>query len=157
MVAENKLFATLDPTVRRLGLPSGQEALLVDTVGIIRYMPENLLQAFKATFEDFEQADAYLHVVDVSRPNYEDRVEEVNSVLLRIGLLEKPQLYALNKADLVQPQAFFVEEALKRQSIIVSTKTGFGIPKLLETLEGLLEMLRVRPGFGLGSRVYGEP
>jgi GTP-binding protein HflX len=156
VVAEDKLFATLDPTVRRVGLPSGQEALLVDTVGMIRNMPENLLQAFKVTFEDLEQADVYLHMVDVSRPNYRGRIEEVNAVLLRIGLLDKPQLYVLNKADLVQPGALFVEEGLKRQSVVVSTKTGYGIPKLIESIEGLLEMLRVPKGSTYGVKPYGQ-
>lgn len=155
VVAEDKLFATLDPTVRRMRLPSGQQALLVDTVGIIRNMPENLLEAFKATFEDFEQADAYLHLVDVSRPNYRDRIEEVNAVLLRIGLLDKPQLYVLNKADLVQPGALFIEEDLRRQSMIVSTKTGLGIPELIESLEGFLEMLKAPKGSAYGAEPNG--
>jgi GTP-binding protein HflX len=154
VVAEDKLFATLDPTVRRVRLPSAQEALLVDTVGIIRDMPENLLQAFRATFEDFEQADAYIHVVDVSQPNYRAKIEEVNDVLRKLELLGKPVLYALNKSDLIQPEKLCLEEGLRRQAVVISTKTGDGIPKLIEAVEGLLEALTKLPapkGGAVGS------
>jgi GTP-binding protein HflX len=154
VVAEDKLFATLDPTVRRVRLPSAQEALLVDTVGIIRDMPENLLQAFRATFEDFEQADAYIHVVDVSQPNYRAKIEEVNDVLRKLELLGKPVLYALNKSDLIQPEKLRLEEDLKKQAVVISTKTSDGIPKLIESVEGLLEALTKLPapkGGAVGS------
>lgn len=145
VVAEDRLFATLDPTVRRVRLPSAQEALLVDTVGIIRDMPENLLQAFRATFEDFEQADAYIHVVDGSQPNYRAKIEEVNDVLRKLELLGKPVLYALNKSDLIQPEKLCLEEDLKKQAVVISTKTSDGIPKLIESMEGLLEALAKLP------------
>ena len=154
VVAEDKLFATLDPTVRRVRLPSAQEALLVDTVGIIRDMPENLLQAFRATFEDFEQADAYIHVVDGSQPNYRAKIEEVNDVLRKLELLGKPVLYALNKSDLIQPEKLCLEEDLRKQAVVVSTKTTDGIPKLIESMEGLLEALAKLPapkGGAVGS------
>lgn len=154
VVAEDKLFATLDPTVRRVRLPSAQEALLVDTVGIIRDMPENLLQAFRATFEDFEQADAYIHVVDGSQPNYRAKIEEVNDVLRKLELLGKPVLYALNKSDLIQPEKLCLEEDLRKQAVVISTKTGDGIPKLIESMEGLLEALAKLPapkGGAVGS------
>ncbi|MDY7017196.1 MAG: GTPase HflX [Nitrospirota bacterium] len=145
VVAEDRLFATLDPTVRRVRLPSAQEALLVDTVGIIRDMPENLLQAFRATFEDFEQADAYIHVVDGSQPNYRAKIEEVNDVLRKLELLGKPVLYALNKSDLIQPEKLCLEEDLRKQAVVISTKTSDGIPKLIESMEGLLEALAKLP------------
>lgn len=154
VVAEDKLFATLDPTVRRVRLPSAQEALLVDTVGIIRDMPENLLQAFRATFEDFEQADAYIHVVDGSQPNYRAKIEEVNDVLRKLELLGKPVLYALNKSDLIQPEKLCLEEDLRKQAVVISTKTSDGIPKLIESIEGLLEALVKLPapkGGAVGS------
>lgn len=154
VVAEDKLFATLDPTVRRVRLPSAQEALLVDTVGIIRDMPENLLQAFRATFEDFEQADAYIHVVDGSQPNYRAKIEEVNDVLRKLELLGKPVLYALNKSDLIQPEKLCLEEDLRKQAVVISTKTSDGIPKLVESIEGLLEALAKLPapkGGAVGS------
>jgi len=154
VVAEDKLFATLDPTVRRVRLPSAQEALLVDTVGIIRDMPENLLQAFRATFEDFEQADAYIHVVDGSQPNYRAKIEEVNDVLRKLELLGKPVLYALNKSDLIQPEKLCLEEDLRKQAVVISTKTSDGIPKLIESMEGLLEALAKLPapkGGAVGS------
>lgn len=154
VVAEDKLFATLDPTVRRVRLPSAQEALLVDTVGIIRDMPENLLQAFRATFEDFEQANAYIHVVDGSQPNYRAKIEEVNDVLRKLELLGKPVLYALNKSDLIQPEKLCLEEDLRKQAVVISTKTSDGIPKLIESMEGLLEALAKLPapkGGAVGS------
>lgn len=154
VVAEDKLFATLDPTVRRVRLPSKQEALLVDTVGIIRDMPENLLQAFRATFEDFEQADAYIHVVDGSQLNYRAKIEEVTDVLGKLGLLGKPVLFAVNKSDLIHSEKFSLEEDLKRQAVVISSKTGEGIPKLIESMEGLLETLAAMPstkGGAIGS------
>jgi GTP-binding protein HflX len=117
-------------------------------------MPENLLQAFRATFEDFERADAYIHVVDVSQPNYRAKIEEVNDVLRKLELLGKPVLYALNKSDLIQPEKLCLEEDLRKQAVVISTKTSDGIPKLIESMEGLLEALAKLPapkGGAVGS------
>ncbi|MCB9728002.1 MAG: GTPase HflX [Deltaproteobacteria bacterium] len=98
VVAEDKLFATLDPTARRLTLPTG-ELVLTDTVGFIRDLPEDLVAAFKATLEELSEADALLHVVDISTPDWEARMEAVGRVLGELEVHEKPQIVVFNKAD----------------------------------------------------------
>lgn len=97
--AEDKLFATLDPTTRRLRLPSNQNVLLSDTVGFIRKLPHGLVEAFKATLEEVVEADLLLHVVDLSHPHAEAQIRAVNQVLEEIGALSKPTLMVFNKID----------------------------------------------------------
>ena len=99
VVAEDKLFATLDPTTRRLRLPSNQNVLLTDTVGFIRKLPHGLVEAFKATLEEVVQADLLLHVVDVSHPQAEEQIQAVDAVLKEIGAEGKPTLMVFNKID----------------------------------------------------------
>src|SRR3989338_3769552 len=96
---EDKLFATLDPKVRRLRLPSGREALIADTVGFIRRLPHQLIEAFRATFEEIEQAHLLLHVIDASDPEAEQQIEVVEQVLTELQLSHKPCIQVLNKAD----------------------------------------------------------
>src|SRR5205823_11008803 len=98
-LAEDKLFATLDPTTRRLRLPTNQNALLTDTVGFIRKLPHGLVEAFKATLEEVVQAELLLHVVDVSHPQAEEQIAAVNTVLHEIGAEGKPTIMVLNKID----------------------------------------------------------
>src|SRR5690349_20659598 len=102
VLAENKLFATLDPTTRRLRLPTNQNVLLTDTVGFIRKLPHGLVEAFKATLEEVVQADLLLHVVDASHPQADEQIQAVNSVLDEIGAAGKPTIMVLNKLDLLQ-------------------------------------------------------
>ena len=99
VLAENKLFATLDPTTRRLRLPTNQNVLLTDTVGFIRKLPHGLVEAFKATLEEVVQADLLVHVVDVSHPQAEEQIQAVNAVLEEIGASGKPTLMVFNKID----------------------------------------------------------
>src|SRR5437763_11728151 len=99
VLAEDKLFATLDPTTRRLRLPTNQNVLLTDTVGFIRKLPHSLVEAFHATLEVVAQADLLLHVVDVSHPQAEDQIKAVNAVLEEIGAAGKPTLMVFNKVD----------------------------------------------------------
>jgi GTP-binding protein HflX len=99
--AEDQLFATLDPTLRRLELPVVGSAVLADTVGFIRQLPHTLVDAFRATLEEVSQADLILHVVDAAAPLRDERIEEVNNVLAEIGAEEIPQLMVYNKVDLV--------------------------------------------------------
>src|SRR5207247_4847522 len=99
VLEEDKLFATLDPTTRRLRLPTNQNVLLTDTVGFIRKLPHGLVEAFKATLEEVVQADLLLHVVDVSHPQADDQIAAVNSVLEEIGAAGKPTLMVFNKID----------------------------------------------------------
>src|SRR5205807_3298919 len=99
VLAEDKLFATLDPTTRRLRLPTNQNVLLSDTVGFIRKLPHRLVEAFKATLEEVVQADLLLHVVDIGHPNAELQIDSVNQVLTELGAAGKPTLMVFNKVD----------------------------------------------------------
>lgn len=99
--AENKLFATLDPTTRRLPLEDGKYALLIDTVGFIRKLPHHLIEAFKSTLEEAVYADLLIHVVDVSSEEVEEQVKVVDSILEDLGVLDKPVIMAFNKIDKV--------------------------------------------------------
>ncbi len=99
ILAEDKLFATLDPTTRRFGLPDGTEILLTDTVGFIRNLPHHLVQAFHSTLEEITFADAVLVVVDASDPEYGEHLEVTRSLLTELNAQEKPTLYLFNKCD----------------------------------------------------------
>ena len=133
VLAEDKLFATLDPTVRRLKLPSGQQILLSDTVGFIKKLPHALVEAFKATFEEVRGADILLHVMDASHPTWFAQKQVVEEVLRELGLDQKLTIEVYNKIDLLGPSAALGE------GIRVSARTGFGIDKLLAALDEALK------------------
>lgn len=136
VLAANKLFATLDPTTRRLELPSGRALLLTDTVGFVRRLPHRLVEAFKATLEEAIQADFLIHVVDLSSPERVKHAETTLRVLDEIGAGHSPVITVLNKADLLPDQADRVEAlAAHPGAILVSTHTGEGLDALLERLE----------------------
>ncbi len=99
VMVKDILFATLDPTTRRLRLPTNQNVLLTDTVGFIRKLPHGLVEAFKATLEEVVQADLLLHVADISHPQAEEQIAAVNAVLAEIGAGEKPTIMVFNKMD----------------------------------------------------------
>ena len=101
VLVENKLFATLDPTTRRLRLPDGTAALLTDTVGFIQRLPTRLVAAFQATLEELADADLLLHVVDITHPEAAQQSESVDETLRELGLADKPRVVALNKVDLL--------------------------------------------------------
>jgi GTPase len=139
VLAENKLFATLDPTTRRLRLPTNQNVLLSDTVGFIRKLPHRLVEAFKATLEEVVEADLLVHVIDVSHPRAEDQIAAVNTVLEEIGAQGKPTLMVLNKIDLLQRME--VLDRFQRRytnAVAISAATGRGLPDLLAELSGAL-------------------
>ncbi|GIW13084.1 MAG: GTPase HflX [Tepidiforma sp.] len=102
VLAEDRLFATLDPVTRRISLPSGEVVLLTDTVGFIQKLPTQLVAAFRATLEELEDADLLLHVVDISHPGAYAHVQTVDTTLRDLGVHEKPRLIALNKVDLLR-------------------------------------------------------
>jgi GTP-binding protein HflX len=143
VLAENRLFATLDPTTRRLRLPTNQNVLLSDTVGFIRKLPHRLVEAFKATLEEVVEADLLLHVVDISHPQAEDQITAVNAVLEEIGAQGQPTLMVLNKMDQLQ-QPELVHRFAERypQSVPVSALTGAGIPELMAELGNALRPIR---------------
>ncbi|MDB6017753.1 MAG: hflX [Pedosphaera sp.] len=133
VLAEDKLFATLDPTTRRLRLPTNQNALLTDTVGFIRKLPHGLVEAFKATLEEVVQADLLLHVVDASHPQVEDQILAVNAVLDEIGATGKPTLMVFNKMDkLINGERKFIDRF--PNVVGVSAMTGEGVPALIQEI-----------------------
>src|SRR5512136_661635 len=103
VLVEDKLFATLDPTVRRLTLPSGGQALLIDTVGFINKLPHGFVDAFKSTLEEVRTADLLLHVVDASNPHATEQGEVVEHVLAELDAASTPRIAVLNKVDLLAP------------------------------------------------------
>jgi GTP-binding protein HflX len=142
-LAEDKLFATLDPMTRRLRLPSNQNVLLSDTVGFIRKLPHGLVEAFKATLEEVVQAELLLHVVDLSHPQANEQILAVNTVLAEIGADGKPTLMVFNKIDRLSTDGL-LQRALERfpNAVGISAKTGEGIPGLLGELGSLLRPVR---------------
>src|SRR4029077_17296172 len=134
VLAENKLFATLDPTTRRLRLPTNQNVLLSDTVGFIRKLPHDLVEAFKATLEEVVQADLLLHVVDTSHPHCDRQIESVNAVLYEIGANGKPTLMVFNKVDKAELQTVERLLALHHPSVAISAQNGQGLPDLLNAI-----------------------
>ncbi len=135
VLAEDKLFATLDPTTRRLKLSSGRAILLTDTVGFVRRLPHTLVEAFKATLEEAVQADFLIHVVDLSSPERVKHAQTTLQVLMDIGAGERPIITILNKADLADEATRAEALAAHPGAILVSTLSGEGIPRLLQTIE----------------------
>jgi GTPase len=137
--AEDKLFATLDPTTRRLRLPANQNVLLTDTVGFIRKLPHGLVEAFKATLEEVVQADLLLHVVDASHHQAEEQIAAVNAVLDEIGAAGKPTIMVFNKIDRLHLNGNGNNDGHKflekhAHAVCLSAKTGEGVPALLAEL-----------------------
>ena len=143
VLAEDKLFATLDPTTRRLRLPTNQNVLLTDTVGFIKKLPHDLVEAFKATLEEVVQADLLLHVVDVSHPQADEQIAAVNAVLAEIGAAEKSTLMVFNKVDQLNGSGTLNRLNEKfSNAVSISAKTGEGVPALLAELGTQLRPVR---------------
>ncbi|HZE70617.1 MAG TPA: GTPase HflX [Pyrinomonadaceae bacterium] len=137
ILAEQRMFATLDPTSRRLRLPREQEVIINDTVGFIRDLPPDLLSAFRATLEEIGESRLLIHLVDASTPRWQQQVESVKRILDQLGLAETPTILALNKADIVPPD---VLEAIRRQvTLNGSTEVAIVSARQPETLKGLLD------------------
>ncbi len=150
--AENKLFATLDTTVRKVVLGT-MPFLLSDTVGFIRKLPHHLVESFKSTLDEVREADILLHVVDIAHPQYEDHIHAVNQTLQEIKIEQKPTIMVLNKIDLYRERNYdaFLEDSIKVQieeeiqdrirnengvdTIMISATTGENIPLLREMLK----------------------
>ena len=133
--AEDKLFATLDPTLRRVNLPDQQSIILADTVGFIRDLPHDLVDAFKATLQETIEADLILHVIDSSDPQRDFYREQVNNVIHELGAEDVPQIEVMNKIDLTE-QSVHTEDAHNGvpARIWLSSLTGEGLPKLYDML-----------------------
>jgi len=136
VVAEDKLFATLDPTTRRIRFPKEREIIISDTVGFIHDLPPDLSQAFKATLEELGDADLLLHVVDVSNPNYSEQMDAVDGILNSLHLHEIPRLVIYNKIDQVDPE---ISKSLHENGeILISSVSKIGLTELLEIIESRL-------------------
>lgn len=140
--AEDKLFATLDPTTRGLRLLSGQEILLTDTVGFIKKLPHHLVEAFKSTLEEAKYADLILHVVDSSNPQMDEQMFTVYETLKNLKVGDKPVITVFNKQDRLGKEQI-VRDFQADYTVKLSAKTGEGIPELLETMEAVLREQKI--------------
>lgn len=132
--SEGMLFATLETKTRKIILDNQMDFLLTDTVGFIRKLPHNLVEAFKSTLEEITEASLILHVIDVSNPLYEQQIQTVEEVLLEIGVKDIPILYVFNKVDLLETQPVISRD----NSIMVSAKQNLNIDKLVSLIDKLL-------------------
>jgi GTPase len=152
--AEQRMFATLDPTSRRLRLPREQEVIINDTVGFIRALPPDLLSAFRATLEEISDSSVLIHVVDVSNPRWPQQIQSVKRILADLHLAEIPSLLALNKADLLQPEA--VASAM-RQARQLDSSEVVAISAINKTsLNSLLEKAGILLARNLGTPTADE-
>jgi GTPase len=141
VLAEDKLFATLDPTTRRIELPDGQPLLLTDTVGFIRNLPHRLVEAFKATLEEAVIADFLIHVLDASAPEIYAFYETTRSVLTELGAVDKPTIIVLNKVDLIagdEDRLHELKTKFDSSAVFISITTGEGIETLIQRLAGMM-------------------
>lgn len=139
VLVADMLFATLDPTTRRVTLPSGQEVLFTDTVGFIQKLPTQIVAAFRATLEEIQDADVLLHVVDATHPQAAAQIEAVEDTLAELEIDHLPMVVALNKADLLPEDADPIADlGVEDPAVLVSAQTGTGMDALLTTLEAAL-------------------
>ena len=143
VLAEDKLFATLDPTTRKLKLPSGNEVLLTDTVGFIRKLPHHLIEAFKSTLEEAKYADLIVHMIDASNPEADTQMLIVYNTLRELGIEDKEVVSLYNKIDVmpedtILPRDFHAEHTLK-----ISARTGEGLEEFKELVDKILRQQRI--------------
>ncbi len=163
VLVENALFATLDPTVRRARTPEGREFTLADTVGFVRHLPHHLVEAFRSTLEEVGEADLLLHVVDGSHADPEGQLAAVREVLGSIDALGIPEVVVVNKSDVADPLVLGRLQRREKHCVLVSAKTGEGLPELLRVLEQelprpetLVEVVVPYTAGALVSRVHRE-
>lgn len=166
ILAEDKLFATLDPTTRGVKLPGGQEILFTDTVGFIRKLPHHLIEAFKSTLEEAKYADIILHVVDVSNPQMDEQMYTVYETLRNLEVGDKPVIAAFNKQDklaknllnesvadgtaiskVARNEPVIIRDFRADYTVKISARTGEGLPELLETIEAVLRNQKIAVEF----------
>ena len=147
VLAEDLLFATLDPVTRRIRLPDGGEALLSDTVGFIQKLPTELVASFRATLEELSDADLLVHLVDITHPNAEEQYQTVERTLADLGLGAKPRIVAFNKVDLIAPHDGAALESVAAglrtknpEAVLISAARGWNLELLLETVQRQLEL-----------------
>jgi GTP-binding protein HflX len=146
VLVQDQLFATLDPTVRRAPLPDGAVVTLTDTVGFVRHLPHQLVDAFRSTLEEVARADLVLHVVDASAPDAMAQVTAVRGVLYEVGAAEVPELLVLNKVDVAPPEWLTAMQRAYPAAVPVSAVTGEGLPRLREALAARLHARHAAAG-----------
>lgn len=153
---EDKLFATLDTTTRKLMLPTKQEVLLIDTVGFIRKLPHLLVAAFKSTLEEALYADILINLIDISDPAVFDHVETTLEVLKELGAESKAMIYALNKVDLLEDRSVITKFKIKYAHVVeISAKNGDGIENLIEAMTLELQKQRTKVLLKIDQSEYG--
>ncbi|MGE5257761.1 MAG: GTPase HflX, partial [Hyphomicrobiales bacterium] len=150
VLAESRLFATLDPSSRRLRFPRDVEVIITDTVGFIRDLPRDLMVAFRATLEELESADLLLHVIDISNPGFEEQIQAVEAIIADLHLDRKAYLKVFNKLDLVAPEW---ADALSRRhgAVAVSAMRRATLAPLIERVQSIIE------GLQAPEAEYGQP
>ena len=138
ILAEDKLFATLDPTTRKYELPSGEQILLTDTVGFINKLPHHLIRAFRSTLEEACEADILLILIDASDQRFRDQLKVTEELLVELGAVDKPTLYVFNKCDRGIAEPLSVGQRGKDDTVYISALTGQGIDLLVEKLERIV-------------------
>jgi GTP-binding protein HflX len=157
VLAQDRLFATLDPASRRLRFPRDLEVIITDTVGFIRDLPPDLIAAFQATLDELHDADLLLHVVDVSSPYIDDHIQAVETILTELNLGDIPQLIVLNKADLVSPE-IAANLARLYQGVVISAHDSETLSPLIHCLQDLLgEKITEESGVSGTAAAVGEP
>ncbi|MSY99481.1 MAG: GTPase HflX, partial [Actinobacteria bacterium] len=143
VLVENALFATLDPTVRKATSSDGRIYTLSDTVGFVRHLPHQLIEAFKSTLEEVSGADLIVHVVDGSHPDPQEQIRAVREVINEIGGGDIVEIIAINKADVAPPEIIMQLLREEQNSFAFSARTGFGIETLVAAIESSLPRPRV--------------
>ncbi len=138
IVAEDKLFATLDPTSRRLKFPQDIEVIITDTVGFIRHLPKELLQAFMATLEELQEADLLVHVIDLSNPRFREQMEVVDRLLCELKLSEIPCLKVFNKIDCLEKAHPLIEETAREEGVAISALDRASLVPFLEKAKQMM-------------------
>jgi GTP-binding protein HflX len=142
VLAENRLFATLDPATRRLRFPRERELILADTVGFIRGLPRELMEAFQATLEELEKADLLLHVVDASHPESDRHIAAVDEILVRLRLQDTPGLLIFNKIDLLPEESLRLLQDRHPEALFLSASSGRGLADLSRAIADRIDWER---------------
>lgn len=138
VMAEDRLFATLDPSSRRLRFPRDVEVIITDTVGFIRNLPKELMVAFRATLEELDNADLLLHVIDISNPRFEDQIVSVEKILRELKLDRIPGIYVFNKTDLLGPDTIDRLHRVK-EGIAISARDKATLKPLIQKMQALIQ------------------
>ena len=158
ILAENKLFATLDPTTRQYTLPSGDKILLTDTVGFIRKLPHHLVSAFRSTLDEALLSDFLLIMIDASDPECKEQLACTEALLEELGAADKPKLYVFNQCDKPEAKAAFAlpgKSAGQENAVFVSAKTGEGIDELLDKLTAMIHGGKTKATFVIPNAKQG--